>query len=180
MAPNDYIEIWVTHDKNNSSAIAETMQVTAEAIQGAGVSGYSGTQGASGISGFSGIATIFGDQFTETSVDDPTTTTSTTNQTRLTLNFTPSVTGNYLVNYSAEIGNTVSGRTTGISFFRDSTLIAGEQLYDAGVNYYIAAATGSKVESLIGGTLYVYTIKYRAIQSTATIQNARLQIWRVT
>lgn len=114
------------------------------------------------------------------SSDGISTTTSGTFQTKLSFAFTPPVTGDYLVQWSCELGNTAGGNESYGQVQEDGTNIAGAFITRIQtVTNTFCPCGGIAVRTLTGGVVYTYTIQFRAGSGTARVQNARMVIRRL-
>lgn len=114
------------------------------------------------------------------SSDGESTTTSTTAINKLTMSFTPTFTGTYSINWTAEIANSASNAITYMQILQGTTALGGTYIARATAADVYAPFTSFKPVTLTGGTTYTFYINYYRGSSTAKIKNARIAIWRVT
>jgi hypothetical protein len=151
-----------------------------------GSQGFQGTTGSQGTQGAQGSIGPQGNQGNQGlpyqisasgSSDAISTTSSTTYQNKLTVNFTPSVTKTYCMRWSCEMAN---NNANGNNKLRadGSFTITGDLLVKPSVviaNSYVPYS-GIGLVALTAGTPYTFTIDYAASSMTAAIRNARIVI----
>lgn len=114
------------------------------------------------------------------SSDGESTTTSATPINKLTMLFTPTFSGTYSINWTAELANSAANKPTYMEVLLDTTALSGTYTARATAADVYAPFTAFKHISLVGGTTYTFYINYYRGSSTAKIRNARMAIWKVT
>lgn len=144
-----------------------------QGLQGAtGTQGVQGSQGNQGNQGYPSTIYAFG------SSDATSNSTSGTYANKLTVNFNPAITKNYLVNWSCDLSNSSS---TGTSLLKvDGSFLIANTLTirpsAAGAGSWITQS-GIYVVSLTASTPYTFTIDFaESGANTASIRNARIAI----
>jgi hypothetical protein len=145
-----------------------------------GNQGFQGNQGPQGDQGFQGIPGPM-TQVGSNSSDGVTNTTSGTYTQKLSLSFTPTVTGTYLLSWSAEVTNSTKNNTTYVQVQQnDTTTLAGEIAgYILTAEAYIPFS-GIAILSLTASTVYNFDMDLRRDAATGRIRNARLSLVRLT
>jgi len=106
-------------------------------------------------------------------------TSSATYQQKTRLDFVAPATGNYILNFSAECGNSNAGKQSEFQIQQGDTTVLENWFVTCGINGEYSLCSGMKRIALNAGQTYFWDLDYRATTNTCNIRRARLAIRKV-